>query len=103
MHGAAQHRTVFRTRGHTTLMELDYLAEGVQSRHDLVAFIYALRGDLATNEAAWENPTLDRYLNALASWTNDMDGYFRNQGQEMPPEPTWQLIAFMLYAAHLYE
>ena len=84
-------------------MELDVLVNGVQSRHDLVAFIDALRGDLAANDSAWENPTLDRYLAALAAWTNDMDGYFHNQGQDVPPEPTWQLIAAMLYAAHLYE
>ena len=84
-------------------MELHEQADAVQSRGDLVAFIHALRSDLAANEPAWENPTLGRYLEALAAWTNDMDGAFHNQGKEVPPQPTWQLVAAMLYAAHRYE
>jgi hypothetical protein len=84
-------------------MELHDLVDQVQTRHDLVGFIQTLHRDLATNGSEWENPTLDRFLEALAAWTEDMDGYFRNRGQKVPSEPTWQLIADMLHAAHLYE
>ena len=89
--------------GHTMGVELRDLVDRVQSRQDLIAFIAALRRDLERNEPEWENPTLDRYLEALAAWTEDMDGYFRNRGEEVPAEPSWRLIADMLYAAHIYE
>lgn len=79
------------------------MVETVGTRDDLVQFIRALRTDLGVNEDEWENPTLDRYLEALAAWTNDMDGYFRNHDQVVPTEPTWGLVAQMLLAAHGYE
>lgn len=84
-------------------MDLYELAERVQSRQDLAEFIEALRRDLETNGDAWENPTLDRYLESLAMWITDMDGYFHNQGREVPSEPDWQLVAHMLDAAAIYE
>jgi hypothetical protein len=84
-------------------VELHDLADRVQSRQDLVEFIEALRRDLEKNGDAWENATLDRYLEALAAWTAEMDGYFRNQGRGAPTEPTWQLAAAMLGAARIYE
>jgi hypothetical protein len=82
---------------------LSDLAESVRSREDLAAFISALRHDLESSEPGWENPTLDRYLEALAAWIADSPGYFKNRGEPIPTEPTWGLVAQMLYAAHLYE
>ena len=79
------------------------MPDRVESRDDLVRFIRALHRDLAVNGSERENPTLDRFLEALAAWTDDMDGYFRNTGQDVPSEPTWRLLANMLYAAHIYE
>ena len=51
----------------------------------------------------WENPTLDRYLEALAAWIHDMPGYFKNQHIEEPREPSWRLVATILHAAKTYE
>lgn len=47
----------------------------IQTRADLVAFVIALQGDLRVQPEKWENSTLDAFLGALASWTEDMDGY----------------------------
>jgi hypothetical protein len=39
----------------------------------------------------------------LAAWIADSPGYFKNRGEPVPTQPTWGLVAQMLYAAHLYE
>jgi len=77
--------------------------ENVRSREDLAAFVSALRHHLESNEPDWENPTLDRYLEALAAWITDSPSYFKNRGEPVPSEPTWALVAGMLYAAGFYE
>lgn len=77
--------------------------DGVATREELADFVEALRADLVKNERDWENPTLERYLEALAAWIRDSPGYFLNRGESVPDEPSWSLVAQMLYAAHLYE
>jgi hypothetical protein len=75
----------------------------IANREDLVAFIVALRADLASAPEKWENPTLDRFLGALASWTEDMDGAFKYKGEPTPGTPTWRTFGLMLLAASVYE
>lgn len=59
--------------------------------------------DLQAKPATWENATLDRYLSALERWLEDADGYYRNQGRNVPSNPTWRDVAEMLIAATMYE
>jgi hypothetical protein len=61
-------------------------------------FIGAMHEDLLQNSKDWENSTLDGFLDALAAWTTDMDGYFQNLGEQAPPQPSWRLIGRMLYS-----
>jgi hypothetical protein len=84
-------------------MELHEHADSISSREDLVGFIERLRTDLASEPSAWENPDLGRFLDALAAWTADMDGYFENRGERIPTAPTWRLVGQMLLAAKHYE
>lgn len=77
--------------------------EDVRSRADLAKFILQLRDDLVSNPDSWENPDLERYLEALGAWTADMDGWFANRGDNEPAQPSWSLVAHMLYAAVIYE
>lgn len=79
------------------------LVDEVQTRADLIGFIRALRDDLVHNDQEWENPTLERFLEALAAWTSDLDGYFINKGKPVPTSPNWKLFAQMLAAASVYE
>ena len=76
--------------------------DSVRTREDLATFVLALRQDLLSNPAAWENPTLERFLEALAAWCTDMPGYFRNRGASQPEQPGWSLVAQMLMAARVY-
>ncbi|MFF4948189.1 hypothetical protein [Streptomyces chattanoogensis] len=75
----------------------------VRTRSDLVAYIRELSQEAKTASGGWENPSIDRYLEALGAWTNDMDGYVANRGVPLPDRPDWQLIADMLRAACFYE
>lgn len=84
-------------------MTLRQQAERVGSREDLAEFVRALGADLADGERQWENDRLDTYLDAVASWTEDMPGFFMNEGRDMDEEPKWRLFAFILLAATMYE
>ena len=84
-------------------MDLCEQLEGVRSREDLVGFIRSLRADLLSRPDEWENPTLERFLDALAVWSEDMPGYYQNRGQEVPEQPSWGVIGKMLMAAKMYE
>ena len=74
----------------------------VTTRQELARFVNDFRDDLVSPEHAWENQTLDRYLDALAAWLTDMDGWFANRGETAPDQPYWGLIARMLTAAAVY-
>lgn len=74
----------------------------VTTRADLVSYIRQLSQEAEVTSSGWENQSLDHYLEALSSWTNDMDGYFINRGEPVPDRPDWSLIASMLRAACFY-
>ncbi len=46
---------------------------------------------------------LAAYLNSMAAWTEDMDGYYAAKGQVPPEQPSWQAVADMLIGASMYE
>jgi hypothetical protein len=86
-----------------TMSTLHEQAAAIKTREDLVEFVQALQADLHTHPERWENETLDRFLGALASWIEDMDGYYLNQGKPRPDTPGWRTIGEMLAAARIYE
>jgi hypothetical protein len=77
--------------------------EAISSKDALADFVAELRSDLETSGDSWENPTLDRYLEAMEAWIRDMDGYYKNSGQPVPESPSWRTLADILYAAKIYE
>jgi hypothetical protein len=84
-------------------MELHEQVAEIRTRADLVAFVEALRRDLHVKPEGWENATLESFLGALASWIEDMDGYYQNKGLDIPQSPTWKTLGEMLAAARVYE
>jgi hypothetical protein len=58
--------------------------------------IHKLLVDLKRHPDDWENPTLNRYLEAMAAW---IEAY----GKKYNPEPSWDFIIQMLKAAKIYE
>lgn len=77
-------------------------ADRVASRDDFIAFVRDLVKDLQDHPENWENGTLDRYLDTVAAWTEDMEGVFENIGKPVP-SPSWNLFAAILMAATMYE
>ena len=71
----------------------------IRTREDLALFLASLARSTKDAPERWENNTLGSFLDALAAWTEDMDGYFTNRGEEVPEQPSWALIGQMLLAA----
>lgn len=84
-------------------MELHERVVGIHSRDDLAAFISELQADLIAKPDKWENSSLEKFLEALAAWCSDMDGYLQNHGDQAPAQPSWRLLGEMLLAAKMYE
>lgn len=74
----------------------------ISSRNDFISFLKTLRHDMEENPETWVNNDLPRFLDALAAWVNDMDGYYINNKLDVPENPTWQTMADMLMAARVY-
>jgi hypothetical protein len=75
----------------------------IRSPHDLAEFIRLLRQNYVDNPQSWENDNLSAYLDAMAAWVDDSEGYFKNHSQPLPDPEMWKLIALVLYAATMYE
>lgn len=84
-------------------MDLQSKVKAVETRDDFIEFIGALRLDLTTCPDDWQNPNLDGFLEALAAWVQDMDGYYQNNGLLVPLLPSWKSVAEMMLAAKHYE
>lgn len=84
-------------------MTLVECAESVQTREDFVAFLEALRGELAADPGAWNNRDLPSYLEAMSAWTQDMDGYYASTGKELSNLSPWRVLADIMMAARIYE
>ena len=74
----------------------------VRTRADFVAYVRNLAADAERYRDEWENQDVSRYLEALAAWTQDMDAYFKNRGEDVP-EPGWRMFASCLTAGKWYE
>lgn len=74
----------------------------IDSREDLARFVDEMQRSLREGQQ-WENRDLSSFLEAMAGWITDMDGYFENIGECCPDQPTWQTFAQILAAATIYE
>ena len=84
-------------------MQLTQQLQHVSTQEDLIRFITMLAEDIETNQADWENRDLLSYLKAMAAWLADSDGYYLQQGQHLPVQPSWKVLAEILLAAKFYE
>lgn len=82
----------------------DNVRYDMNSRSDLVQFIYALQDELRQHPERWENVDLHTYLGALAAFLNDVHGYYRNAKLDVDAEvASWRLLADCLQAASAYD
>ncbi|HWW38554.1 DUF7660 family protein [Pedobacter sp.] len=79
------------------------VVNSIKTKADFISFIHFLLEDLKSNSEDWENKTLPEYLKAIASWTDDMDGYYINNNLPIPDNVDWKVFADILLAAKMYE
>lgn len=84
-------------------MTLQEIAESVQTREDLVRFLAALKDDFVANRHLWTNTNLHAFLEAMVGWSQDMDGFYRNRGEEISLLSPWRIMADSMMAARIYE
>jgi hypothetical protein len=78
-------------------------APASRQKDEVVAVVRRLLTDWADGPPAnWENRTVPDYLQALASWLDDCDGYYSNRGRSMPWNG-WTVLEDALQAAKVYE
>lgn len=88
----------------TNMTELADRLDGIQSRSDLVAFVRSLVEGFCGNEAGKSHLNTEEYLEALAAWLDESDGYYGYRGERpLAGEIKWKQVGEMLLAAKTYE
>lgn len=76
---------------------LDVLAEDDGSVDAVLAAINQLREELRQGRIDdWENPTLERFLEAMHAWLETM-------GPRVGSKPSWKFVEALIQAAKIYE
>jgi hypothetical protein len=77
--------------------------EKLETKEEFCKFVYDMLEDYRDNLTSWENKDLPSFLEAVAAWSEDLDGFYANQGKEIPRDVNWKVFAEILYSAKLYE
>lgn len=77
--------------------------DSIETREDLVRYVERLREDLLSNKEDWENPTLERFLDAMSAQINSLDQLYKNLKKETPVVPSWKVFAEILSGAKIRE
>ena len=80
-------------------LAFDYAVDDVR---DLIVVVTHLRTHLAAHPDEWVNPTLESFLDAIASWLAAFPQSYINNGQPVP-SPDWRFVADVLRVGRIYE
>ncbi len=76
----------------------------VTDRQTFIKFLDLLRKDFLDNSENWENKTLPDFLEALSSYTEDIQGYYDNMKLNLNADkPEWSIFAAIFKGAKIYE
>ncbi|MBS1597226.1 MAG: hypothetical protein JST75_03310 [Bacteroidetes bacterium] len=76
----------------------------VVDRVSFARFLELLHEDFLNNESEWENPTIERFLEAMTRYTEDIQGYYNNTNQNVDANiASWKVFADILRGAKIYE
>ncbi|WP_293887883.1 MULTISPECIES: DUF7660 family protein [unclassified Sphingobacterium] len=76
----------------------------VKDRQSFIKFLDLLHKDLLQNPETWENKTLPDFLEALASYAEDIQGYYDNTDAKVDAEKAaWSTFADIFKGAKVYE
>lgn len=83
--------------------DINTKVHNINSKQDFLDFLELLIKNLRTHPGEWENNNLESYLEAVSSWTEDMEGYFINNDLPVPENVDWKTFGMILMAAKVYE
>jgi hypothetical protein len=76
----------------------------VTDRQSFIKFLELLHQDFLQNQSEWENPNLDRFLEVMIAYTEDIQGYYDNTNQNINADtPSWKVFADILKGSKIYE
>ena len=76
----------------------------VKDRQAFIKFLDLLHQDLLQQPQNWENKTLPDFLEALARYTEDIQGYYDNTNANVDAEKAaWSTFADIFKGAKVYE
>ena len=76
----------------------------VTNRQSFIKFIELLRQDFLDNPNEWENKTIDDFLDAICSYSEDIQGYYDNMKLNINADnANWSTFADILKGAKIYE
>jgi hypothetical protein len=80
----------------------------VSDRRSFIEFLHLLVAEYNTNKHQWENQDLGSFLEAMARYSEDIDGYYKNCEKELgerinPDMGTFRVFADILRGAIVYE
>lgn len=84
-------------------MNLKGKIETIKGKEDFIKYIEFLVENLKKKPDEWVNANLADYLEAVANWTEDMEGYYKNNNVPLPEDINWKVFATILTAAKMYE
>ena len=74
------------------------------TRENFIEFVESLRADFLSDPGKWTNKTIDDYLEAIARYAQDIQGYYDNTGQTVNADnPDWKTFSDILKGATIYE
>lgn len=84
-------------------MDIQKEVELIKTKENLASFLHLISADYKDNPSEWSNADLPSFLEAMAAWVEDMDGYYLNKNQNPPTQPAWKTLAEIIAAARSYE
>lgn len=84
-------------------MNLGERVRNIHDRDSLVRLIREISDQISTHGEECSNSNLPSFLEAMASWIEDMDGYYASRGEESPQKLTWRNLGEIIVAALVYE
>ncbi|CAM1347568.1 DUF7660 family protein [Tenacibaculum crassostreae] len=74
------------------------------TRVEFIEFIREFRKDLKEDKSSWRNVTLEDFLEAIESYTEDVQGFYDNMQMDIDADkPTWENFKTILKGASVYE
>ena len=73
--------------------------DSIETRENLVDFIEGLEFDFVKKPEDWKNSDFASFLKAAAVYIRAMDSVYMKKGEKFPEQPSWKMLASILYAA----